>query len=64
MKHTPLFATSKTAARLLEMKEAQFLSLVKDGALPPAAKFDRWDVEHLQKAMRGDMIEGLDSVEW
>jgi DNA-binding IclR family transcriptional regulator len=63
-KHTPLFATAKTAASLLEMKEAEFLSLVKDGALPPAGKFDRWDVEHLQKAMRGDLIEGLENVEW
>ena len=41
------------ARGLLEMKEAEFLALVKRGALPPAGKFDRWDVEQLQKAMRG-----------
>jgi len=63
-KRAPLFATAKTAAALLEMKEAEFLALVKDGALPPAAKFDRWDVEQLQKAMRGDLIDGLDGVQW
>ena len=63
-KYTPLFATAKTAASLLEMKKAEFLALVKDGALPSAAKFDRWDVEQLQKAMRGDLIDGLESVEW
>lgn len=63
-KFAPLFATAKTAAALLEMKEADFLSLVKDGSLPPAAKFDRWDVDQLQKAMRGDLIDGLEGVEW
>ncbi len=63
-KHAPLFAKAKTAASLLEMKETEFLSLVKDGALPPPAKFDRWDVEQLQKAMRGDLIDGLEGVEW
>lgn len=63
-KHTPLFATAKTAAKLLEMKEAEFLALVKDGALPSATKFDRWDVELLQKAMRGDLIDGLEAVIW
>lgn len=63
-KHTPLFATAKTAAALLEMKESEFLALVKQGALPAAGKFDRWDVEHLQKAMRGDLIDGLEGVNW
>lgn len=63
-KHTPLFATAKTAAALLEMKEVEFLKLVKDGALPPPLKFDRWDVEQLQKAMRGDLINGLEGTIW
>lgn len=64
MKHTPLFATSKTAASLLEMKEAEFLRLVEKGALPRPARFDRWDVEQLKKAMNGDYIGGLGGVAW
>jgi hypothetical protein len=63
-KHIPLFATAKTAAALLEMKEREFLKLVEAGALPPAGKLDRWDIEQLQKVMRGDMIDGLQDVKW
>ena len=63
-KHTPIFVTSKTAASFLEMREANFLTLVKEGALPPAGMFERWDVEQLRKVMRGDLTDGLEDVEW
>ena len=63
-KFTPMFATAKTAAKLLEMKETEFVALVKSGALPPPAKFERWDVEQLRKVMQGDLINGLEGVVW
>lgn len=63
-KHVPIFAKAKTAAALLEMSTAEFLRRVRDGALPPATKFERWDIEHLQKSMRGEAIDTMDGVEW
>lgn len=53
----PLFASDKTAARLLDMSRPQFLSLVQAGALPGPVKHDRWDVAELQAIMRGDKIK-------
>jgi predicted HTH domain antitoxin len=51
---TPIFASERTAARLLDMSVAAFKRLVKEGSLPPATRFDRWDVEELRQIMRGD----------
>ena len=53
----PLFASDKTAARLLDMSRPQFLALVQAGALPGPVKHDRWDVSELQAIMRGDKIK-------
>jgi hypothetical protein len=64
MKQQPLFASEQTAARLLDMKRSDFARLVEEGSLPRATKFERWDVEQLQKSMRGDMIEGLENTVW
>jgi hypothetical protein len=51
---TPIFASERTAARLLDMSVAEFQRLVKEGSLPPATRLDRWDVEELRRIMRGD----------
>ncbi len=51
---TPIFASERTAARLLDMTVAEFQRLVADGSLPPPARLDRWDVEELRRIMRGD----------
>lgn len=53
----PIFASERTAAALLDMKPAEFRSFVAAGALPPAGKFGRWDVDELARAMRGDVVE-------
>jgi predicted DNA-binding transcriptional regulator AlpA len=54
---TPLFASERRAAQLLDMSPAQFRDLVEAGALPPpcaiAGTVRRWDVEELQAIMRG-----------
>ena len=51
---TPIFARDVTAARMLDMKPAEFRRLVEQGALPPPVKFDRWDVEALKSIMTGE----------
>lgn len=53
----PLFASDRTAARLLDMSRPQFLSLVQAGALPGPVAHSRWDVSELQAIMRGDKIK-------
>ncbi|WP_294930504.1 hypothetical protein [uncultured Paracoccus sp.] len=53
----PLFASEKTAARLLDMQPAEFRRLVDVGALPCAVKHGRWDVAELQAIMRGTKIK-------
>jgi hypothetical protein len=51
---TPIFARDVTAARMLDMKPAEFRRLVEEGALPPPVKFDRWSVEELKRIMSGE----------
>ena len=50
---TPLFASERTAAALLDMRPAEFRSLVDGGALPPPNHLGRWDVEELAAVARG-----------
>ena len=66
-KHAPLFASETTAARLLDMKLAEFRALVEGGHLPRArdiAGLKRWDVAELQKVINGETVEGLGDVQW
>lgn len=51
---TPDFPRARTAAKLLDMSEREFLQLVEEGILPKPCKLDRWDREELRKIMRGD----------
>ena len=51
---TPIFARDVTAARMLDMKPAEFRRLVEQGALPSPVKHERWDVEELKSIMRGE----------
>ena len=63
---TPLFASEKRAAELLDMSKALFRRLVDGGVLPgPVAIGDqkRWEVESLKRALRGES-ETLDDVQW
>ena len=50
---TPLFASERTAAALLDMKPAEFRSLVDGGALPKPNRLGRWEVEELAAIVRG-----------
>ena len=51
---TPIFASERTAARLLDMSVGEFQRLVSEGALPPPGPLNRWDVEELRRIGKGD----------
>ena len=62
----PVLASERTAAKLLDMKPAEFRGLVNNGVLPKPASiggFERWDVEQLQSIARGDAAE-CGPIEW
>ncbi len=53
----PLFASEKRAAGLLDMPKSTFRDLVAGGVLPGPViigNCERWDVEALTKALRGE----------
>ncbi|SET76110.1 hypothetical protein [Paracoccus homiensis] len=52
----PMFASANTAARMLDMKPAEFRSLVESGALPGPVRHQRWDVEQIRAIMRGEFV--------
>jgi len=67
MKVEPILATSKTAARLLDVSEAEFLALVNGGQLPKPvdlAGMKRWSVEDLRRIAHGEAADGMDEVDW
>lgn len=56
-----ILASEKTAAALLDMKPAEFRSLVQAGALPPPDNFhgfQRWRVTDLEAIAEGAAMEG------
>jgi len=64
----PILASETSAAKLLDMKPAEFCALVERGHLPRgreiAPGYIRWDVEDLRRIIRGDAIDGMDGVQW
>ena len=64
----PILASETSAARLLDMKPAEFRALVEAGHLPReheiAPGVRRWDAEALRCIGRGDAIEGMGDVQW
>ncbi len=52
-----MYASERSAARLLDMRPAEFRALVDAGALPPpvkiAGKLERWSVGDLDAIVRG-----------
>lgn len=52
----PMFASERTAARLLDMQPDEFRALVRQGALPPPlrlGKHERWSVEAIAAIVNG-----------
>lgn len=67
MRVEPILATSKTAARLLDVSEAEFLALVNGGQLPKPvdlAGMKRWSVENLRRIARGAAADGMEDIDW
>lgn len=66
-KHTPILASSRTAAQLLDLKESEFLRLVAAGLLPQARDIGggnlRWSVDDLRRISSGDAAMG-DDYKW
>ncbi|SIS65092.1 hypothetical protein SAMN05421772_102277 [Paracoccus saliphilus] len=59
----PLFVRLENAAKMLDMKPAEFRQLVECGSLPGPVKHDRWDVEQLASIMRGDAVKPHEKFE-
>jgi hypothetical protein len=63
---TPIHANETTAAALLDMRPAEFRSLVEGGHLPRGREIApgiiRWDTEQLRKIGTGEAIDG--GIEW
>ena len=62
-----IFATERNAAKLLDLKAADFRNLVDQGHLPKPldiAGYERWDVEELRQIGRGDFAAGMGGVDW
>lgn len=59
---SPILASDKTAAALLDMRLAEFRRLVEAGVLPPGREIApglvRWDTEQLRAIGRGDVMDG------
>lgn len=65
---TPIFATEATAAKLLDMKPAEFCRLVEAGLLPRGREIApgmvRWPVDDLRRIASGAAAEGMGDVQW
>lgn len=65
-KLTPIFASEKAAAELLDMAPADFRDLVASGHLPRGREIApglvRWDAEQLRALGRGDAVDG--GINW
>ena len=62
----PILASEATAARLLDMKPAEFRALVEAGHLPRGREIapgvPRWVTDDLRRIASGEAIDG--GIEW
>lgn len=62
MTTTPLFASERTAAKMLDLKPAEFRGLVDAGALPKpvniGGSYVRWFVKDLEAIKTGEAMDG------
>jgi len=62
-----ILANEKNAAGSLDLKPAEFRSLVAEGVLPKPIKIgdhERWDVEQLRAIATGDLAGGAEVIKW
>jgi predicted DNA-binding transcriptional regulator AlpA len=63
----PLFASDRSAAKLLDMKRAEFRGLVDGGHLPKPKDiggFKRWDMNELYRIVSGEAAEQAGGMNW
>ena len=63
----PIFANERSAAKLVDMKPAEFLRLVSGGHLPKPRNIGgmkRWDVDELRRIIRGEAVDSISEVSW
>lgn len=64
----PIFASEASAARLLDMKPAEFRALVEAGHLPRGREIApgvvRWSSDDLRRIASGEAIDGMGDVRW
>lgn len=64
----PILASETSAARLLDMKVAEFRSLVEAGHLPRGREIapgvHRWITDDLRRIASGEASEGMGDVNW
>lgn len=67
-KLAPILASETSAARLLDMKLAEFRALVDAGHLPRGREIApgliRWPVDDLRRIACGAAVEGMGDVQW
>lgn len=65
---TPIFASEDKAARLLDMRPADFRALVDAGHFPRGREIApgvvRWEVDMLRRIGRGEAVDGMGDVQW
>lgn len=65
-KTVPIFASSRTAAKLFDLREPEFLQLVEAGHLPRGRQIApgmvRWVTDDLRRIACGDAIDG--GIDW
>lgn len=62
-----ILASERSAAKLLDLKAAEFRSLVEKGVLPRPMDldgFERWDVAKLEAIARGEKMNGAEDIQW
>lgn len=63
---TPILASERTAAKLLDMKPGEFRALVNCGALPAPKQigdFKRWDVDQIREILTGKAARPAEDFE-
>ena len=64
----PILASETTAAKLLDMKPAEFRALVNAGHLPRGREIApgvlRWPTDDLRRIATGQAVDGMEGVSW
>lgn len=67
-KSSPIFASERTAAELLDMRVSEFRTLVTAGLLPRGREITpglvRWSVDDLRRILAGEAVDGMADVAW